>query len=108
VGELQAVAADRRSGARGEKETPVVFYKELPRRGGAAADGPISGQFKGAAAEATQSGTYLLAKTSHVFTAAHVEGDTPPERPELPGLAVRLESAERFVAATGAVIVHGG
>ena len=37
-----------------------------------------------------------------------MEGDTPPERPELPGLAVRLESAERFVAATGAVIVHGG
>jgi len=29
--------------------------------------------------------------------------DTPPERPEPPGLAVRLESAERFVAATGAV-----
>jgi antirestriction protein ArdC len=37
-----------------------------------------------------------------------VEGDTAPERPELPGLAVRLEIAERFVAATGAVIVHGG
>jgi hypothetical protein len=36
-----------------------------------------------------------------------VEGNTPPERPELPGLAVRLESAERFVAATGAVVVHG-
>jgi hypothetical protein len=34
-------------------------------------------------------------------------GDTLPERPELPGLAVRLESAERFVAATGAVIVYG-
>jgi hypothetical protein len=93
---------------RGEKGTPVVFYKELPRRGGAAADGPISGQFEGAAAEATQSGTYLLAKTSYVFNAAQVEGATPPERPELPGLAVRLESAERFVAATGAVIVHGG
>ena len=25
----------------------------------------------------------------------------PPERPELPGQAVRLENAERFVAATG-------
>ena len=63
---------------RGEKGTPVVFYKELPRRGGAAADGPISGQFEGAAAEATQSGTYLLAKTTYVFNAAQVEGDTPP------------------------------
>jgi antirestriction protein ArdC len=38
-----------------------------------------------------------------------VEGDTPPDRPQLPGLAVRLESAERFVADTGAVSsVHGG
>jgi antirestriction protein ArdC len=37
-----------------------------------------------------------------------VEGETPPQRPEPPGLAVRLESAERFVAATGAVIVRGG
>jgi hypothetical protein len=93
---------------RGDKGTQVVFYKELQRRGGAAADGPISGQFEGAAAEATQSGTYLMAKTSTVFNAAQVEGDTPPVQPELPGLAVRLESAERFVAATGAVIVHGG
>ncbi len=87
---------------------PVVFYKELPRRGGAAAAGPISDQFEGAAAEATGAGTYLMAKTSSVFNAAHVEGDTPPERTEPPGLAVRLESAERFVAATGAVVGHGG
>jgi antirestriction protein ArdC len=32
----------------------------------------------------------------------------PPDRPDLPGLAVRLKSAERFVAATGAVVVYGG
>ena len=82
----------------------MVFYKELQRRGGAAAAGPISGQLEGAAAEATGVGTYLLAKTSYVFNAAQVDGDTPPERPQPPGLAVRLESAERFVAATGAVI----
>ena len=93
----------------GEKGTPVVFYKELQLRGTDEAAGvPISGQFEGAAAEATEGGTYLLAKNSTVFNAAQVEADTPPERPERPGLAVRLESAERFVAATGAVIVHGG
>jgi hypothetical protein len=34
-----------------------------------------------------------------------VEGDTPPE---LPGRSVRLKSAERFEAATGAVVVQGG
>jgi antirestriction protein ArdC len=77
---------------RGEKGTPVVFYKELQRRGGAAAAGPISGQLEGAAAEATGVGTYLLAKTSYVFNAAQVDGDTPPERPQPPGLAVRLLS----------------
>ena len=32
----------------------------------------------------------------------------PPDRPDLPGLAARLENAERFLAATGAVVVHGG
>ncbi len=70
--------------------------------------GSISGQFEGAASEATKPGTFLMAKTSNVFNAVQVEGDKPPERPERPGLAVRLESAERFVAATGGVIVHGG
>ena len=83
----------------------MVFYKELQRRGtDAAPGGPISGQFEGAATEATGAGTYLMAKTSTDFNAAQVEDDTPPERTEPPGLAVRLESAERFVAATGAVI----
>jgi antirestriction protein ArdC len=43
-----------------------------------------------------------------VFKAALVEGDMPPERPELPRQAVWLENAERFVAATGAVVVYGG
>ena len=92
----------------GEKGTPVVFYRVLPRRGGAAADGPISGQFVEAAAEATKPGTFLMGKTSYVFNEAQLEGDTPHERPELPGLQVRLESAERFVPATGAVIIRGG
>jgi antirestriction protein ArdC len=55
---------------RGEKGTPIVFYKEVPRRGASGADGPISGQFEGAAAEVTQGGTYLLAKSSTVFNAA--------------------------------------
>jgi antirestriction protein ArdC len=32
----------------------------------------------------------------------------PPDRPDLTGLAARLENAERFVAATGAVVVNGG
>ena len=40
--------------------------------------GLISGQFKGAGAEATEGGTCLLAKTSTVFNAAQVDGDTPP------------------------------
>jgi antirestriction protein ArdC len=69
---------------RGEKGTAIVFFKELQRRGDAAADGPISGQFEGAAAEATKPVTFLMAKSSYVFNAAQVEGDTPPQRPEPP------------------------
>ena len=69
---------------RGEKGTAMVFDKELQRRGDAAAVGPISGQFEGAAAEATKPVTLLMAKTSYVFNAAQVEGDTPPQRPEPP------------------------
>jgi hypothetical protein len=46
-------------------------------------------------------------ESSTGFNAAQLEDDTLPERPEPPGLAVRLESAERFVAATG-VVVYGG
>ncbi|WP_051017108.1 ArdC family protein [Cyanobium gracile] len=71
---------------RGEKGTPVVFYEEMPRRGGGGVDGPIRGQFEEAAAEATGSGNYLLAKTNYVFKAAQVEGNTPPERPQPPGV----------------------
>ena len=53
------------------------------------ADGPISGLFEGAAAEATKPGADLTAKAGYVFNAVRV--------------AVLLESAGRFVAATGAV-----
>ena len=71
------MAADRGPGALGEKETPVVFTKELPRRGSnEATGGPISGQFEDFAAEATGAGTYLLAKTSTIFNTAEVEGAT--------------------------------
>jgi len=56
----------------------VALYKELQRRGGAAAAGPISDQFEGAAAEAAEGGTFLLAKSSTVFNSTQVEGDTPP------------------------------
>ncbi len=79
---------------RGEKGTPIVFYKELPRRSGSEADRPISGQFEGAAAEATASGAYLMAVTSYVFNAAQVEGDTPQVRLDPPGQAVRLEGKD--------------
>jgi hypothetical protein len=71
VGELQAVAADRCLVRWCEMGTPIVFYKELPRRGHVAAGGPISGQREGAAAEATERSTYLLAKSSYVFKTAH-------------------------------------
>ena len=58
--------------------------------------------------EAVSKWTGSRPEISTVFKAALVEGDMPHERPELPGQAVWLESAERFVAATGAVVVIAG
>lgn len=80
----------------------------MPRRCGSGSVETISGPFEGADAEATQNSTYLLAKSSFIFKGLLVVGDTPLQRPEPPGLAVRLESAERFMAGYGAVILHGG
>ena len=104
VGRLSSFKQWQQIGAqfhRTEKETPVVLSKAMPRRCGSGSVETISGPFEGADAEATQSSTYLLAKSSFIFNGPLVVGDTPLQRPEPPGLAVRLESAERFVAAKG-------
>ena len=52
--------------------------------------------------------TRRVARASWVFNCAQVDGYTPPDAPEPLGPVERIERADRFFAATGARIVHGG
>lgn len=84
---------------KGEKGTPIVFYKQLRYAVDAAAEVNDSGPEK----------TVLFARASWVFNAAQVDGyeATPAARLEQP-LFERLAAAETAIAATGFDIRHGG
>lgn len=79
---------------KGEKSSPVVFYKEYD-----AEPNPD---------DADDNGKRRVARASHVFNAAQVDGFTAPGVPERLGSVERIIAADRFVAATGARIEHGG
>jgi len=86
---------------KGEKSSLVVFYKEYesepdPDR----ADKP-------APAEAGD-GKRRVARASCVFNASQVDGYAAPDAPQPLGPIERLEAVDRFIAATGARIEHGG
>ncbi len=56
-----------------------------------------------------ETGTRLFARATPVFAAEQVEGYAAPALPEPPANPVEpIERAEAFVAATGAIIHHGG
>ena len=87
----EAGAQDRK----GERASHVVFYKEIT----VAADED----------RADKTGSRLFARATPVFAAEQAEGYAAPALPELPANPVEpIERAEAFVAATGAVIPHGG
>jgi N-terminal domain of anti-restriction factor ArdC/Zincin-like metallopeptidase len=80
---------------KGERASHVVFYKEIT----VAADEDSE----------DENGTRLFARATPVFAAEQVEGYAAPAPPEPPANPVEpIERAEAFVAATGAVIHHGG
>lgn len=81
---------------KGEKASVVVFYKELDVADQSADTG-----------EAEHS-TRLFARASWVFNASQVDGYEPPIKEAATKPAETLDTVERFVAATGAVIRHGG
>lgn len=82
---------------KGEKGTPIVFYKQLV---GEDAD-PATGT--------TTERRIPFARASWVFNAAQVDGADVPEAPApLAPLFERIEHVEQVVAATGARIEHGG
>jgi antirestriction protein ArdC len=79
---------------KGERSTLVVFYKEYDAE-------PDPGN-------ADDDGKRRVARASYVFNADQVDGFTLPVAPTLLGPIERLEAVDRFVAATGARIEHGG
>jgi len=79
---------------RGEKASPVIFYKEFetdadPQR-------------------PDDDGKRRMLRGSSVFNAAQVEGYQPPEPTASLGPIERLERADRFTLGCGADIRHGG
>jgi antirestriction protein ArdC len=89
---------------KGEKGSPIVFYKRyvagLPGNG-------TGGAKTAAKGEAGKALTRWFARTSRVFNAAQVDGWAPPP-PLIRATATVLAQAEAFVAGTGAEIRHGG
>ena len=81
---------------KGEKASLIVFYKELEvdRDDHDAGDG--------------ETDKIRFARASWVFNADQVDGYEQPPLPQADHPAERIEAAERFVAATGATIEHGG
>ena len=79
---------------KGEKSTPVVFYKSF--------------EVTADPENADDDGQRRVARTSAVFNCAQVDGF--PEVPPVPDLGPveRSSRFDAFVSATGAVIAHGG
>ena len=79
---------------KGEKSSLVVFYKEY--------------ESEPDPEHTDDDGKRRVARASHVFNAAQVDGYTLPDAPQPLGPIERLEGVDRFIAATGASIQHGG
>lgn len=79
---------------KGEKSSLVVFYKEY--------------ETEPDADRTDDDGKRRVARASYVFNAAQVDGYTLPDAPQPLGAIDRIEAADRFFSATGALIQHGG
>jgi antirestriction protein ArdC len=79
---------------KGEKSSVVVFYKEYDTD----PDPEVQ----------DNDGKRRFARASYVFNASQVDGFTLPDAPEPLGPIARILAADRFLAATGARIEHGG
>ena len=78
----------------GEKASPVVFYKEYDTEPDPDRE--------------DDDGKRRVAKASHVFNCAQVDGFSPPAEPVRLGPIERIEAVDRFLAHLGAKVVHGG
>jgi antirestriction protein ArdC len=87
----QEIGAQVRKGAKSEC---VIFYREY-----AAEPDPT---------DDSDDGKRRVARASRVFNANEVDGFAPPTAPERLGPIARIAAVDRFIAATGARIEHGG
>ena len=84
---------------KGEKGTPIVFYKQLA----VSDDNPPVGEVSGEALRIP------FARASWVFNAAQIDGYSSPEETIVPpALFERLANVEAAISATGANISYGG
>lgn len=83
---------------KGEKGTPIVFYKTLEVESAASESG-----------ETSEEKTIPFARASWVFNAQQVEGFEPGEEPVRTASQFgRIDHADAAISATGANIAHGG
>lgn len=82
---------------KGERSTPVLLWKEVPRAGGSRSEDEGLGE----------PAARLLARAFHVFNADQVDGESLPNESPLPaGEATR--AAENFFSSIPAKVQHGG
>lgn len=86
---------------RGAKSSAIVFYQSVDARKD---DPPTDEQSD----DRAPSPARLIARLYHVFNADQVDGWTGPAETATASKAERIETAERFFAAIGADIRHGG
>lgn len=79
---------------KGAKSELVIFYKEF--------------DVEPSSDDSDDDGKRRVARASHVFNSADVDGFALPDAAEPLGPVQRLEAADRFITATQARIAHGG
>ena len=79
---------------KGAKAEYIIFYKEY--------------DVEPAADDDSDDGKRRVARASHVFNAAEVDGFAEPNAPDKLGPIERIETADRFISATRARIEYGG
>ena len=89
---------------KGERSSPVVFWKFRDKDEGTEAEPDGAADAKG---QDRPSRRLILARCYSVFKAAQVDGYTPPVV-DRPPVAERIEEAEQFFASTGMQVRHGG
>lgn len=83
----------------GEKGTMTIFFKRL--------DGPAGHDADDQGDGGGHRGGHFVARAAFVFNAAQVDGYEPRSLPSLPEIE-RHAAADHLIAASGAVIYHGG